>query len=130
MLGEGKIGDLTKPLANSLANAVSVEGKYPYLYDKATKNWTASKTVRNVSARAAFCCVASDVAGCAAQVFVMGSGGINKTEDQTNAWMNGGIGHKGSIGPASANASFCSGSGSGWADSGCVVGTRSSGSGA
>eukprot|EP01043_Picozoa_sp_COSAG02_P108333 COSAG02_NODE_44365_length_367_cov_0.570896_2_plen_48_part_01 len=43
MLGEGKIGDLTKPTAmpNSLASAVT-QGKYPYLYDKATKNWTTS----------------------------------------------------------------------------------------
>lgn len=32
------------------------EGKYPYLWDKATNNWTASKNVRNV--------------------FVMGSGGV------------------------------------------------------
>ncbi len=81
MLGEGKIGDLTKPTAipNSLAQAVT-EGKYPYLYDQATKNWTTSKNVRNV--------------------FVMGSGGTTSpTTLQTNAWMNGGIGHRGSIGP-------------------------------
>jgi alpha-galactosidase len=43
---------------NTLAQAVTA-GKYPYLYDKATKNWTVSKTVRNV--------------------FVMGSGGPSST---------------------------------------------------
>ena len=80
MLGEGKIGDLSNPSAinHSLAQAVT-EGKYPYLYDKATKNWTTSKTVRNV--------------------FVMGSGGVGTSATQTNAWMNGGQGHRGSIGP-------------------------------
>ena len=62
---------------NMLAQAVTA-GKYPYLYDKATKNWTTSKTVRNV--------------------FVMGSGGINTTSIHTNAWLNGGMGH-GGIGP-------------------------------
>jgi hypothetical protein len=56
MLGEGHIGDLAAPLNNTLAHAVSVEGKYPYLWDKATKSWAVSKTVRNV--------------------FTMGSGGI------------------------------------------------------
>lgn len=81
MLGEGKIGSLATPTAikNSLANAVAVEGKYPYLYDKTTKNWTTSTTVRNV--------------------FVMGSGGVGTSQTNTNAWMNGGSGHKGSIGP-------------------------------
>ena len=49
MLGEGHIGNLSGPPVNhTLANAVKYEGKYPYLYDKATKNWTTSKTVRNV----------------------------------------------------------------------------------
>ena len=46
---------------------------------QATKNWTTSKTVRNV--------------------FVMGSGGEGTSLDQTNSWMNGGMGHKGSLGP-------------------------------
>ena len=78
MLGEGKIGKLTAPTNNSLANAVAVEGKYPYLYDKTNKSWTTSKMVRNV--------------------FVMGGGaqpgntGLGKI--QTNSWMNGGIGHR------------------------------------
>ena len=70
MLGEGHIGDLTAPLNHTLANAVLNEGKYPYLYDKTTKNWTTSKTVRNV--------------------FVMSSGGpVNKygTHIMTNQWM-------------------------------------------
>ena len=48
MLGEGKIGSLKAPANNSLANAVSVEGKYPYLYDKANKSWKTSKMIRNV----------------------------------------------------------------------------------
>ena len=76
-----KIGSLATPTAikNSLANAVAVEGKYPYLYDKTTKNWTTSTTVRNV--------------------FVMGSGGVGTSQTNTNAWMNGGSGHKGSVGP-------------------------------
>ena len=55
MLGMGKKGTLpTDPSPTSLAHAVTA-GKYPYLYNKATKNWTTSATVRNV--------------------FVMGSGG-------------------------------------------------------
>ena len=59
MLGMGKKGTLPpssdpKGGKNTLAQAVTA-GKYPYLYDKDTKNWTVSKTVRNV--------------------FVMGSGG-------------------------------------------------------
>jgi len=54
MLGEGaKAG--TKE--NTLTEAVQTEGKYPYLWDKATGNWSVSKTVRNV--------------------FVMGSGGVD-----------------------------------------------------
>jgi len=83
MLGEGKIGKLTAPTPDSLANAVAVEGKYPYLYNKANKSWTTSKVIRNV--------------------FVMGGGaqpnntGLGKV--QTNSWMNGGIGHSGSVGP-------------------------------
>jgi hypothetical protein len=81
MLGMAKIGDLASPstIKNSLAEAVT-SGKYPYLYDTATKNWTTSKTVRNV--------------------FVMGSGGTTSpTTIQTNAWMSGGVGHRGSVGP-------------------------------
>eukprot|EP01052_Picozoa_sp_SAG31_P017112 SAG31_NODE_1158_length_9605_cov_2.788555_3_plen_200_part_00 len=80
MLGMAKIGDLSDPSAkkNSLASAVTA-GKYPYLYDKATKNWTTSTTVRNV--------------------FVMGSGGVGTSLTQTNSWMNGGMGHRGSVGP-------------------------------
>ena len=81
MLGEGKIGSLATPTVpkTSLAGAVTA-GKYPYLYDKATKNWTTSKTVRSV--------------------FVMGSGGTTSaTTVQTNNWMNGGSGHRGSLGP-------------------------------
>ena len=51
-----------------------------YLWDAATKNWTVSKTVRNV--------------------FTMGSGGpTSKPTLQTNNWMTGGDGHRGSIGP-------------------------------
>ena len=83
MLGEGRIGKLTAPTNNSLSEAVAVDGKYPYLYDKASKSWTTSKVIRNV--------------------FVMGGGaqpnntGVGKI--QTNSWMNGGQGHSGSIGP-------------------------------
>jgi alpha-galactosidase len=72
MLGEGHIGNLSAPVKNDLANAVAVEGKYPYLYDKATKNWTTSKTVRNV--------------------FVLGSGGPNGkygSKVMTDEWMTG-----------------------------------------
>lgn len=56
MLGEGTKGTLPPApgQTTSLAHAVTA-GKYPYLYNKAEKNWTVSKTVRNV--------------------FVMGSGG-------------------------------------------------------
>ena len=43
-------------------------GKYPYLYDKAGKNWTTSKTVRNV--------------------FVMGSGGVGTSMDQVLPSLN------------------------------------------
>jgi hypothetical protein len=43
-------------------------GKYPYLYDKASKNWTTSKTVRNV--------------------FVMGSGGVGTSMDQVLPSLN------------------------------------------
>ena len=78
MLGMGHIGSATDDTNNSLYHAVTAEGKYPYLWDKSAKNWTTSKTTRNV--------------------FVMGSGGINTTSIHTNAWMNGGMGH-GSIGP-------------------------------
>jgi hypothetical protein len=84
MLGEGKIGSLTPdalaaPEGNTLAKAV-LEGKYPYLYDKTNKSWTTSNFVRNV--------------------FTMGSGGITSpAKIQTNSWMNGGLGHAGSIGP-------------------------------
>jgi len=52
MLGEGK----KTGAGNSLQNAVQTEGKYQYLWDKASGNWSVSKNVRNV--------------------FVMGSGGI------------------------------------------------------
>ena len=68
---------LTAPKKNSLAYAVAVEGKYPYLYDKATKNWTDSKTVRNVF-----------VQGNGAQP---GNTGVGRVP--TNSWMNGGKGH-------------------------------------
>eukprot|EP01043_Picozoa_sp_COSAG02_P066835 COSAG02_NODE_10531_length_1920_cov_3.319055_1_plen_227_part_10 len=81
MLGMGSIGTLSAPTKNSLANAVAVEGKYPYLYDKATKNWTTSKTVRNV--------------------FVQDSGGISSkypARVATNQWMQG-PNPRGSIGP-------------------------------
>ena len=83
MLGEGKIGVPGKAAINgTLEYAVTVEHKYPYLWDAATSNWTVSKTVRNV--------------------FVMGSGpqatpGVGLV--QTNNWMTGGEGHRGSIGP-------------------------------
>lgn len=53
MLGEGK---KTGP-GNSLDNAVQNMSMYPYLWDKATGNWSVSKNVRNV--------------------FVMGSGGVD-----------------------------------------------------
>ena len=84
MLGEGHIGDLSTPTGmpnGSLAHAVAVEGKYPYLYDKATKNWTVSKTVRNV--------------------FIMNTGGIKTPYPDrimTNQWMQG-PNPRGSIGP-------------------------------
>ena len=75
MLGEGKIAGTQNTSLTSLVEA----GEYPYLWDAATKNWTTSKTIRNV--------------------FVMGSGGPGKTTVQTNNFMNGGDGHRGSIGP-------------------------------
>jgi hypothetical protein len=82
MLGEGHIGNLSGPPVNhTLANAVKYEGKYPYLYDKATKNWTTSKTVRNI--------------------FVLDSGGISSkypAKVMTDQWMTGPSG-RGSIGP-------------------------------
>jgi len=78
MLGEGKIGGKPTDPNTTLFSAVNA-GKYPYLWDEATKNWTTSKTVRNV--------------------FNMGSGGPGKATLLTNSWMNGGEGHKGSIGP-------------------------------
>ena len=79
MLGEGKIGGTPTDANTTLFSAVNA-GKYPYLWDEATKNWTTSKTVRNV--------------------FVMGSGGTTSpTTIQTNAWMSGGVGHRGSVGP-------------------------------
>eukprot|EP00036_Acanthoecidae_sp_10tr_P009316 CAMPEP_0182925442 /NCGR_PEP_ID=MMETSP0105_2-20130417/9414_1 /TAXON_ID=81532 ORGANISM="Acanthoeca-like sp., Strain 10tr" /NCGR_SAMPLE_ID=MMETSP0105_2 /ASSEMBLY_ACC=CAM_ASM_000205 /LENGTH=427 /DNA_ID=CAMNT_0025063291 /DNA_START=41 /DNA_END=1321 /DNA_ORIENTATION=- len=53
MLGEGK----KTGTGNSLENAVTNQSQYPYLWDKATGNWSVSKNVRNV--------------------FVMGSGGVN-----------------------------------------------------
>lgn len=53
MLGEGK---KTGP-SPSLQDAVQTEGKYQYLWNKASGNWSVSKRVRNV--------------------FVMGSGGIS-----------------------------------------------------
>eukprot|EP00041_Stephanoeca_diplocostata_P041888 m.9342 g.9342 ORF g.9342 m.9342 type:complete len:467 (-) comp6888_c0_seq1:258-1658(-) len=54
MLGEGKKMGTTN---GTLQFAVEQEGKYPYLWDKTTGNWSVSKTVRNV--------------------FVMGSGGVD-----------------------------------------------------
>ena len=80
MLGEGKIGTLGDATPNTTL-AFSVEhGAYPYLWDAASKNYTTSTTVRNV--------------------FSMGSGGpTSKASLLTNSWMNGGEGHKGSIGP-------------------------------
>ena len=82
MLGEGKIGlpgDKSAGKNTTLFSAVHA-GKYPYLWDKSTSNWTTSKTMRNV--------------------FVMGSGGpTSKVTLQTNNFMNGGEGHRGSIGP-------------------------------
>jgi hypothetical protein len=79
MLGEGKIGGKPTDKNTTLFSAVHA-GKYPYLWDKSTSNWTTSKTVRNV--------------------FTMGSGGLtSKATLQTNSWMNGGEGHRGSIGP-------------------------------
>ncbi len=78
------------PPNNTLAQAVEA-GKYPYLYDAANKSWTTSPTVRNV--------------------FTMGGGGpcgapcknsstpfVNGSI-VTNSFMNGGLGHSGSIGP-------------------------------
>ena len=79
----GKVATLTAPLPNSLSEAVSVDGKYPYLYDKASKSWTTSKVIRNVF-----------VMNVGAQP---GNTGVGKV--QTNSWMNGGQGHAASIGP-------------------------------
>ena len=115
MLGEGKIGgpDPESDHNGTLYYAVTEEGKYPYLWDSAAKNvraffsasaflptpsvcrappalaavlihlllqWSVSKTVRNV--------------------FVMGSGGpTSPVTVQTNDFMTGGQGHRGSIGP-------------------------------
>ena len=75
MLGEGKIAGTQNTSLTSLVQA----GEYPYLWDATTKNWTTSKNIRNV--------------------FVMGSGGPGKTTVATNNFMNGGAGHRGSIGP-------------------------------
>lgn len=78
------------PPNNTLAQAVEA-GKYPYLYDAANKSWTTSATVRNV--------------------FTMGGGGpcgqicngsatpLLNGSIVTNSFMNGGLGHSGSIGP-------------------------------
>eukprot|EP01047_Picozoa_sp_COSAG01_P018339 COSAG01_NODE_991_length_12286_cov_4.629605_6_plen_384_part_00 len=78
------------PFLNDLAHAVEA-GKYPYLYDAANKSWTTSATVRNV--------------------FTVGGGGpCGRPCDNsstpfvngsiaTNSFMNGGLGHSGSIGP-------------------------------
>jgi hypothetical protein len=83
MLGEGRIGSASQNTNGTLYYAVNTEHKYPYLWDTASKNWTTSKYVRNV--------------------FVMGSGGPSKPPSvgavQTNSFMNGGEGHRGSIGP-------------------------------
>jgi hypothetical protein len=79
MLGEGKIGG-TATEGNTTLHYSVEHGMYPYLWDEASKNWTSSKTVRNV--------------------FNMGSGDpTSKAQLLTNNWMNGGDGHKGSIGP-------------------------------
>jgi len=68
MLGMGK--KLGAAPANSLTNAVQTEGKYPYLWDKATGNWSVSKNVRNV--------------------FVMGGGGVTSPVLlQNNEFMTG-----------------------------------------
>ena len=76
MLGEGKIAGTQ----NTSLTSVVAAGEYPYLWDTSTKNWTTSKNVRNV--------------------FTMGSGGpTSKPGILTNSFMNGGEGHKGSIGP-------------------------------
>jgi hypothetical protein len=48
----------------TLQFAVQTEGKYPYLWDKATGNWSVSKNVRNV--------------------FVMGSGGVTSSIELFN----------------------------------------------
>ena len=80
MLGEGHIGNLSKPTPGTLASAV-LNGSYSYLYDKTTKNWTTSKTVRNV--------------------FIMNTGGpISPYPDKimTDEWMMG-PNRRGSIGP-------------------------------
>lgn len=84
MLGMGHIGNISDPatwLNGTLANAVAREGKYPYLYDKATKSWTVSKSVRDV--------------------FIMNTGGTTSRypdKIQTNEWMQG-ANRRHSIGP-------------------------------
>jgi hypothetical protein len=73
----GTVGSAAADSPNSLFHAVNAEGKYPYLWDKAAKNWSISNTVRNV--------------------FVLGAGGVNSSSVRTNAWMSGS--NRGSIGP-------------------------------
>jgi hypothetical protein len=48
MLGEGRKSGTGRENAGSLSNAVQNEGKYPYLWDNATGNWSVSKNVRSV----------------------------------------------------------------------------------
>jgi hypothetical protein len=67
MLGEGNIKGSSEN--TSLQHAVEVEGRYPYLWDKTTKQWAVADQVRNV--------------------FIMTSGNasFNQSVLQDNEWM-------------------------------------------
>jgi hypothetical protein len=66
MLGEGKILGIEK---TTLQHAVEVDGMYPYLWDKTTKQWAVADQVRNV--------------------FIMtnGNASFNQSSLQDNEWM-------------------------------------------
>jgi len=82
MLGEGKVLGTTN---NTLQHAVEVDGMYPYLQDKTTKQWAVSPQVRNV--------------------FIMSNGNssFNSSKLLDNEWMQAPVGcvgcKKSTIGP-------------------------------
>jgi hypothetical protein len=68
MLGEGRVLGTTN---NTLQHAVEIDGMYPYLWDKATKQWAVADQVRNV------------------QITTNGNASFNSSEVQVhdNEWM-------------------------------------------